>query len=329
MIVGAQGTPGADGQEGATVDRYFARQDQVGEGGNDVDDVEPEAEEGDSTGGAGAGWGQRVTGGIAWGYSPLEQSQWASLSSDWKACGDASNQSPIDISPGGAESSTLEGTGPEWTFPVDKAIGSLEPLQSSGTSGGAAWGVTVGWGKAVKWQGDEYDVVEIVPHTPSEHTIDGGHADLELQIMLSTGDGQKLSISLMYSSEEVSEAAQGKAAGGEYDGGVSQLLAFIKGGEAGSSQRASRALMRLVTSALAQGSQQQALAEYAEGSQQTGWYKYEGSLTTPPCTEGVTWLVARAVRSVSRDQVAALVSVLGMSDRNVQPLGDRVVSVFD
>ncbi|KAH9299023.1 hypothetical protein KI387_030705, partial [Taxus chinensis] len=36
------------------------------------------------------------------------------------------------------------------------------------------------------------------------------------------------------------------------------------------------------------------------------YYRYTGSLTTPPCTEGVIWIIVDKVRTVSRDQVKTL-----------------------
>ena len=57
----------------------------------------------------------------------------------------------------------------------------------------------------------------------------------------------------------------------------------------------------------------------------TGIYRYMGSLTTPPCSEGVNWHVADEVMTASADQIAALEANLGPSARSLQPLGTRLL----
>jgi carbonic anhydrase len=55
------------------------------------------------------------------------------------------------------------------------------------------------------------------------------------------------------------------------------------------------------------------------------YYTFTGSLTTPPCTEGVTWFVLRSSMQVSADQVARFGSVYAMNARPVQPLNGRSI----
>jgi carbonic anhydrase len=50
-----------------------------------------------------------------------------------------------------------------------------------------------------------------------------------------------------------------------------------------------------------------------------------GSLTTPPCTEGVRWYVLRMAESISAEQVAAFGAIYPANARPVQPLNDRPV----
>ncbi len=54
-------------------------------------------------------------------------------------------------------------------------------------------------------------------------------------------------------------------------------------------------------------------------------YRYEGSLTTPPCTEGVRWHVARQRVTASAAQIAALHSIMGDNARPVQPIYGRLL----
>jgi carbonic anhydrase len=56
-----------------------------------------------------------------------------------------------------------------------------------------------------------------------------------------------------------------------------------------------------------------------------GYYTFEGSLTTPPCSEGVTWFVLKQSVPISTGEVAAFSKVYSGNARPVQPLHDRVV----
>ncbi|KHK92720.1 hypothetical protein LK12_06605 [Novosphingobium malaysiense] len=54
-------------------------------------------------------------------------------------------------------------------------------------------------------------------------------------------------------------------------------------------------------------------------------FRYEGSLTTPPCTEGVRWHVATHRATASASQIAALHAIMGDNARPIQPLYGRVL----
>jgi carbonic anhydrase len=56
-----------------------------------------------------------------------------------------------------------------------------------------------------------------------------------------------------------------------------------------------------------------------------GYFTFMGSLTTPPCTEGVLWLVMREPLTVSEQQLAVLRRLYPMNARPVQPAGGRIV----
>lgn len=63
-----------------------------------------------------------------------------------------------------------------------------------------------------------------------------------------------------------------------------------------------------------------------------GFWYWAGSLTTPPCTEGVTWILLKKRLTACEDQVQRLQKALGLTqkgvtfnNRVVQPLNQRVV----
>ncbi len=56
------------------------------------------------------------------------------------------------------------------------------------------------------------------------------------------------------------------------------------------------------------------------------YYRYNGSLTTPPCTEGVNWFVMKAYESVSIEQIEKFMHVMHHhNNRPVQPVNARVI----
>ena len=56
-------------------------------------------------------------------------------------------------------------------------------------------------------------------------------------------------------------------------------------------------------------------------------YRYPGSLTTPPCSEGVQWIVFREPIEMSPEQMQAMTQILGKNNRPRQGLGGRSVNL--
>lgn len=55
------------------------------------------------------------------------------------------------------------------------------------------------------------------------------------------------------------------------------------------------------------------------------YYSYMGSLTTPPCSEGVLWLVLKQPIQLSDEQIAVFSRFYRNNARPVQPVNDRVI----
>lgn len=56
-------------------------------------------------------------------------------------------------------------------------------------------------------------------------------------------------------------------------------------------------------------------------------FRYDGSLTTPPCTEGVKWVVYEKPIELSASQIGAFSSVYDGNARPVQPPNGRIVKI--
>ena len=54
-------------------------------------------------------------------------------------------------------------------------------------------------------------------------------------------------------------------------------------------------------------------------------YNFKGSLTTPPCSEGVNWHVLTTPITASAEQIAALNKLTGNNARPVQPMNGRAI----
>ena len=56
----------------------------------------------------------------------------------------------------------------------------------------------------------------------------------------------------------------------------------------------------------------------------SSFWQYPGSLTTPPCSEGVAWVVFATAVQVPMDFLAEFVAVVGFNSRFTQPVNGRL-----
>jgi carbonic anhydrase len=55
------------------------------------------------------------------------------------------------------------------------------------------------------------------------------------------------------------------------------------------------------------------------------YFQFMGSLTTPPCSEGVLWTLFQEPVKIRPEQASVFLKVVGMNARPVQPLNQRIV----
>ena len=56
-----------------------------------------------------------------------------------------------------------------------------------------------------------------------------------------------------------------------------------------------------------------------------GYYTYMGSLTTPPCSEGVLWMVMKQPVTISDEQIGIFARLYPMNARPVQAASGRLI----
>jgi carbonic anhydrase len=141
-----------------------------------------------------------------------------------------------------------------------------------------------------------YELKQFHFHSPSENTINGKSFPLEAHFVHADGEGNLAVIAVMY------EEGQASA---ELEKGWSKMPASAGAKES------------LATPFVDAAALMPADKDY---------YRFNGSLTTPPCSEGVLWIVMKKYGTVSKQQVEKFVATMKVpNNRPVQPLNARVV----
>jgi len=154
--------------------------------------------------------------------------------------------------------------------------------------------VNVAPGNTIEVLGKHFELVQFHFHRPSEERIDGKPFDMVVHLLHKSADG-KLAM-------------------------VAVLL------ERGSAQPVVQAVWNNLP--LEQGDEVAAkgnidLAELLPSDRR--YYTYMGSLTTPPCSEGVLWMVMKTPVHVSPEQLDIFARLYPMNARPIQALRGRII----
>lgn len=146
--------------------------------------------------------------------------------------------------------------------------------------------------------GTEYTFQQMHYHAPSEHTLDGADYAAELHFVHQADDGDLAVVGVL-------------AAEGENNPAWSPVIEAVSAAH----DEDSAEVTGLTLSSL--------LPESLDH------YEYDGSLTTPPCSENVRWLLLQSPIELGRTQISELRSAHSDNNRPTQPLNDREVARID
>ena len=154
-----------------------------------------------------------------------------------------------------------------------------------------------------------FSLAQFHVHAPSEHTYRGEHFDLEMHFVHTyTAGGLGAVIGVFFDREK----------GGDGDNLFIEQLNAIWNGAAGDTRT----------------NQKVNVEGFLDSLDMTEFWSYDGSLTTPPCTEGIKWSVLKNVQPISEAQLAKFTALwAGKADyaagngnnRVTQPLNGRTV----
>lgn len=231
-----------------------------------------------------------------WTYE--EEGEWGALDPAYTACGTAAlpgaSQTPIDISQGSATADPGAVTFKNYAkIPLHVFTNGHTVQENYASAFGEA-------DPQVSHGGKTYYLVQFHYHTPSEHRVDGvGHAmELHLVHKLMNDKASPLLVVGVFLDAGAAQAALG------------DMLSSVPA-ETWSERDACKGEVDLASLLPAKRS----------------FFAYTGSLTTPPCSVGVAWVVMKDPMSVGAEQQAAFEALIGKDARPTQPLDGRPVLV--
>ena len=218
-------------------------------------------------------------------------SHWAMLSPAYAVCDEGRAQSPVDIR------AAVVATASPWK--LDYQQSALRIVHHENVTdlvdNGHTIQVTVEEGSTLTTSRNMYHLKQFHFHTPSEHTIEGKNAPMEVHFVHQSADKNFAVVAALFAEGAPNES-------------IAKLIANFPKAKGESAHRPEIKL-DLVLHLPAKNDA----------------YTYMGSFTTPPCTENVEWFVFRNPVIASREQLNAFAARLSPNNRPVQALNDRTI----
>ena len=239
--------------------------------------------------------GMSLAGEVKWSYAgELGPENWSTLSPDFATCGSGNEQSPINIDIGITNVVKLK------DIEIEQKSWALEVVNNGHTVQ-----VNMAPGSTMEIGEKEYHLLQFHFHTRSENTINQQDFPMEVHFVHMNSHGQLGVLAVMFEAGESNETLEAILATHPVHEGKHALH---HGGDINPS-----ALIPV------------------DHDEVEEYFNFTGSLTTPPCSEGVNWLVAKQTVEASAEQLHEFTKILthegaySGNNRPVQPLNLRVV----
>ena len=224
-----------------------------------------------------------------WDYEERGPATWGKLWPAYVACAEGHSQSPIDIT--NAEVSTGPAVRASYKPASLRIVHNLHSADVVNT--GHSIQVNFPQGDSLTIGDTTYSLVQFHFHGPSEHTVNGKSFPMEMHLVHVSADKKLAVIGVLIK--------QGKA-----NKAFDPIWANLP------NKRGVEAHLEDVT-----------IDVELLMPRNRSAYRYEGSLTTPPCSEGVKWIVLKEPVQMSEAQIKGFRSILWKNNRPVQPLNGR------
>jgi len=232
-----------------------------------------------------------------WDYQgPKGADLWSDLDPAYRICNVGKEQSPIDIQ--SAKKASL----PALRF--ESTIGPLKYLQNNGYTIRVNYHDAPGTGNSLMVGDQRYQLTQFHFHRPSEEYIHGKPFDMVAHLMYQASDGKVVGVAALLKS-------------GNPNASIQQIWDHMP---------------RTESRVLGDFSHQEEEIPGVEINpggllpRDVAYYTYMGSVTAPPCTEGVRWYVLKTPVDISAKQIEAFAKLYPHDVRPIHPLNGRVVS---